>query len=42
LQLQLHALAYNPANFMRTLASPEEVQHWSLSEACLILAGFCV
>ncbi len=28
---QLHALAYNLANFMRTLALPEEVAHWSLT-----------
>ncbi len=28
---QLHALAYNLANFMRTLALPEEVEHWSLT-----------
>jgi hypothetical protein len=30
-RLQLHALAYNLANFMRTLALPEEVEHWSLT-----------
>ena len=30
-RLQLHALAYNLANFMRTLALPEEVKHWSLT-----------
>ena len=29
-RLQLHALAYNLANFMRTLALPKEVEHWSL------------
>ena len=29
-RLQLHALAYNLANFVRTLALPEEVEHWSL------------
>ena len=29
--LQLHALAYNLANFMRTLALPKEVEHWSLT-----------
>jgi hypothetical protein len=29
-RLQLHALAYNLANFMRTLALPEEVEQWSL------------
>ena len=30
-RLQLHALAYNLANFMRTLALPKEVVHWSLT-----------
>ncbi len=30
-RLQLHALAYNLANFMRTLALPETVKHWSLT-----------
>ncbi len=30
-RLQLHALAYNLANFMRTLALPAEVEHWSLT-----------
>ncbi|MBM3559065.1 MAG: IS1380 family transposase [Alphaproteobacteria bacterium] len=30
-RLQLHALAYNLANFMRTLALPETVSHWSLT-----------
>ncbi len=30
-RLQLHALAYNPGNFMRTLALPKEVEHWSLT-----------
>ena len=30
-RLQLHALAYNLANFLRTLALPQEVQHWSLT-----------
>ena len=30
-RLQLHVLAYNLANFLRTLALPEEVQHWSLT-----------
>ncbi len=30
-RLQLHALAYNLANFMRTLALPEPVKHWSLT-----------
>ncbi len=31
LQIQLHALAYNLANFMRTLALPKEVEDWSLT-----------
>jgi hypothetical protein len=31
IRLQLHALAYNLANFMRTLALPKEVEHWSLT-----------
>jgi hypothetical protein len=30
-RLQLHALAYNLANFLRTMALPEEVEHWSLT-----------
>ena len=30
-RLQLHALAYNLANFMRTLALRKEVEHWSLT-----------
>ena len=30
-RLQLHALAYNLANFMRTLALPRPVAHWSLT-----------
>ncbi len=28
IRLQLHALAYNLANFTRTLALPKEVEHW--------------
>ena len=28
-RLQVHALAYNIANFMRPLALPKEVEHWS-------------
>jgi NAD(P)-dependent dehydrogenase (short-subunit alcohol dehydrogenase family) len=28
LSLQLHALAYNLANFMRTLALPKTVEEW--------------
>jgi hypothetical protein len=30
-RLQLHALAYNLANFMRTLALPRAIEHWSLT-----------
>ncbi len=30
-RLQLHALAYNLANFMRTLVLPKEVEQWSLT-----------
>ncbi len=30
-RLQLHALAYNLGNFMRTLVLPKEVEHWSLT-----------
>ncbi len=30
-RLQLHALAYNLGNFLRTLALPEAVAHWSLT-----------
>ena len=30
-RLQLHALAYNLANFLRTLTLPDEMRHWSLS-----------
>src|ERR1700722_7704880 len=30
-RLQLHALAYNLANFLRTLALPGAVKHWSLT-----------
>ena len=31
MRLQLFALAYNLGNFMRTLALPDEVSHWSLT-----------
>ncbi len=31
IRLQLHALAYNLANFMRTLALPNKMEHWSLA-----------
>jgi hypothetical protein len=30
-RLQLHALAYNLGNFMRTLAMPRRAQPWSLT-----------
>jgi hypothetical protein len=30
-RLQLHALAYNLANFLRTLATPNEIGAWSLT-----------
>ena len=30
-RLQLFALAYNLANFLRQLALPREVKHWSLT-----------
>ncbi len=30
-RLPLHALACNLGNFMRTLALPKEVEHWSLT-----------
>jgi hypothetical protein len=30
-RLQLHALAYNLANFLRTLALPDEVEQWSMT-----------
>jgi hypothetical protein len=30
-RLQLHALAYNLANFLRTLALPKEIERWSLT-----------
>ncbi|MCZ6872438.1 MAG: GDP-mannose 4,6-dehydratase [bacterium] len=30
-RLHLHALAYNLGNFQRTLALPDEVEHWSLT-----------
>jgi hypothetical protein len=30
-RLQLHALAYNLANFLRTLATPEGTETWSLT-----------
>ena len=30
-RLYLHVLAYNLANFLRTLATPEEIERWSLT-----------
>ncbi len=30
-RFQLHALAYNLVNFLRTLATPEETGRWSLT-----------
>jgi hypothetical protein len=30
-RLQLHALAYNLGNFVRTLATPEPIKDWSLT-----------
>ena len=30
-RLQLHALAYNLANLLRTLATPEAIERWSLT-----------
>lgn len=30
-RLQLHALAYNLANFLRTLATPKDIETWSLT-----------
>jgi hypothetical protein len=30
-RLQLHALAYNPGNFLRTLATPEPIKDWTLT-----------
>jgi Transposase DDE domain group 1 len=30
-RLQLHVLAYNLANFLRTLATPEPIKDWSLT-----------
>ena len=31
MRLQLHALAYNLGNFLRTFALPDAVRHWSLT-----------
>src|SRR6187397_420577 len=32
-RLQLHALAYNLGNFLRTLATPEPIKDWSLTRS---------
>jgi len=34
-RLQLFALAYNLGNFLRRLALPRSVQHWSLIPICI-------
>ena len=31
MRLQLHTLSYNLGDFLRTLALPEAVEHWSLT-----------
>lgn len=31
MRLQLHALAYNLGNFLRTLATPEPIKDWTLT-----------
>jgi hypothetical protein len=33
-RLQLHVLAYNLGNFMRTLAMPKTVERWSMTSLC--------
>jgi hypothetical protein len=40
-RLQLHALAYNLANFLRTLALPGEVARWSLTSLREKVAKIC-
>jgi Transposase DDE domain group 1 len=30
-RLQLHALAFNLGNFLRTLTTPDRIKHWSLT-----------
>ena len=43
-RLQLHALAYNLANFLRSLALPQEVEQWSLTtlrEKLVTAPGSC-
>ena len=38
-RLQLHALAYNLGNFLRTLATPEPIKDWSLTSLKEKLSG---
>jgi hypothetical protein len=40
-RLQLHALAYNLANFMRTLAMPKTAEPWSLTSLRERLIKIC-
>jgi hypothetical protein len=39
-RLQLHALAYNLGNFMRTLAMPKIAEPWSLTSDRFRMSGF--
>ena len=41
MRLQLHALACNQANFLRTVVMPQAVETWSLTSLreCLIKTG---
>jgi len=34
---QLHALAHNLGNFLRTLATPEPIKEWSLTEVVPVI-----
>src|SRR5262245_20398376 len=38
-RLQLHALAYNLDNFLRTLATPEPIKDWSLTRTWTLPSG---
>jgi hypothetical protein len=40
-RLQLHALAYNLGNFLRTLATPEPIKDWSLTSLKEKLIKIC-
>ena len=40
-RLQLFALAYNLGNFLRRLALPRRVKHWSLTTLCENLIKIC-